>query len=203
MKAISYQGKSLIDVVDKPIPQATGDNVLIKVACAGICGTDLAIAAGKHPRATPSLVMGHEFVGTIVDLPPGAPPHLQIGDRVTANPLLACGTCYVCQAGLPHVCRNLKLIGIDTDGAFAEYVLVGANAVLKIPPHLSVNTVLSPVSPGSVASSTSAARHQKLRTDGVPPRHRQQPDSSFRERIPFLICSSSVSEKLGCNSNNR
>jgi threonine dehydrogenase-like Zn-dependent dehydrogenase len=81
--------------------------------------------------------MGHEFSGTIVDLPPDAPPHLQIGDRVTANPLLACGTCYVCRAGVPHVCRNLNLIGIDTDGAFAEYVLAGAEAVLKIPPHLS------------------------------------------------------------------
>jgi (R,R)-butanediol dehydrogenase/meso-butanediol dehydrogenase/diacetyl reductase len=137
LKAISYQGKNSIDVVDKPIPRATGDNVLIKVACAGICGTDLAIVAGKHPRATPPLVMGHEFAGTIAELPPGATSHLQIGDRVTANPLLTCGTCYVCRAGLPHVCRNLKLIGIDRDGAFAEYVLVGADAVLKIPPHLS------------------------------------------------------------------
>jgi 2-desacetyl-2-hydroxyethyl bacteriochlorophyllide A dehydrogenase len=137
LKAISYQGKNSIDVVDKPIPRATGDNVLIKVACAGICGTDLAIVAGKHPRATPPLVMGHEFAGTIAELPRGAPSHLQVGDRVTANPLLTCGTCYVCRAGLPHVCRNLKLIGIDRDGAFAEYVLVGADAALKIPPHLS------------------------------------------------------------------
>ncbi len=137
MKAISYQGKNVVDVVDIPIPQATGDNVLIKVDCAGICGTDLAIVAGKHPRATPPLVMGHEFAGTIVDLPPDAPSHLQIGDRVTANPLLACGTCYVCRAGLPHVCRNLRLIGIDTDGAFSEFVLVKGGSVLKIPPDLS------------------------------------------------------------------
>jgi 2-desacetyl-2-hydroxyethyl bacteriochlorophyllide A dehydrogenase len=137
LKAISYQGKNVIEVVDKPIPKVTTDSVLIKVACAGICGTDLAIVAGKHPRATPPLVVGHEFVGTIVDLPPDALPHLQIGDRVTANPLLACGTCYVCRAGMPHVCRNLKLIGIDTDGAFAEFVLVKGGSVLKIPPDLS------------------------------------------------------------------
>jgi 2-desacetyl-2-hydroxyethyl bacteriochlorophyllide A dehydrogenase len=137
MKAISYQGKNVVDVVDMPIPQATDDSVLIKVERAGICGTDLAIVAGKHPRATPPLVMGHEFSGKIVDLPPDAPSHLQIGDRVTANPLLACGACYVCQAGTPHVCRNLKLIGIDTDGAFSEFVMVKVGSVLKIPPDLS------------------------------------------------------------------
>ena len=137
MKAISYQGRNLIEVVEKPTPHTTESGVLIKVTCAGICGTDLAIVAGKHPRATPPLVMGHEFAGTIADLSPDAPSHLQIGDRVTANPLVACGTCYVCQSGLPHVCRNLKLIGIDTDGAFSEYVLVQAGGVLKIPPRLS------------------------------------------------------------------
>jgi (R,R)-butanediol dehydrogenase/meso-butanediol dehydrogenase/diacetyl reductase len=71
LKAISYQGNNLIDVVDKPIPQAAGDGVLIKVAFAGICGTDLTIVAGKHPRATAPLVMGHEFAGTIADLAPG------------------------------------------------------------------------------------------------------------------------------------
>lgn len=58
MKAISYQDKNLIDAVDKPVPQATGENVLAKVAHANICGTDLAIVAGKHPRAAPPLVMG-------------------------------------------------------------------------------------------------------------------------------------------------
>ncbi len=137
MKAVSYQGKNSVAVVDKPALEATGRQALIKVTYAGICGTDLSIVAGKHPRATPPLVMGHEFAGVIVDLPRHLHSDLKIGDRVTAYPLLSCGECYVCQMGLPHVCRNLKLIGIDTDGAFAEYVLAGGDAIFKIPDSLT------------------------------------------------------------------
>jgi (R,R)-butanediol dehydrogenase/meso-butanediol dehydrogenase/diacetyl reductase len=137
MKAISYQGKKTVAVVDKPVPQPSEDKVLIKVAYAGICGSDLSIVAGKHPRATPPLTMGHEFSGTIAALPQETHSDLKVGDRVTVYPLLSCGTCYVCKMGLPHVCRDLKLIGIDTDGAFAEYVLAAEDAIIKIPDELS------------------------------------------------------------------
>ena len=111
MKAVSFQGKDTVAVVDKPIPQVMEDTVLIKVAYAGICGSDLSIVAGKHPRAMPPLVMGHEFSGTIAELPPNARPDLQVGDRATVFPLITCGQCYVCQMGLPHVCKELKLFG--------------------------------------------------------------------------------------------
>jgi (R,R)-butanediol dehydrogenase/meso-butanediol dehydrogenase/diacetyl reductase len=137
MKAISYQGKNAIAVVDKPVPRATGNQVLIQVAYAGICGTDLSIAAGKHPRATPPLVMGHEFSGRVVELPQDSHSDLHVGDSVTVYPLLSCGECYICQMGLPHVCRDLKLLGIDTDGAFAEYVLAQEDAVLRVPDSLA------------------------------------------------------------------
>ena len=137
MKAISYQGKDTVAVVDRPVPQPTQGQVLIKVAYAGICGSDLSIVAGKHPRARPPLVMGHEFSGAVAALPPGAHSDLNVGDRVTVYPLLSCGSCYVCRMGLPHVCRDLKLLGIDTDGAFAEYVVADEDAVLGIPDALS------------------------------------------------------------------
>jgi (R,R)-butanediol dehydrogenase/meso-butanediol dehydrogenase/diacetyl reductase len=81
--------------------------------------------------------MGHEFSGVIADMPPETFSDLKIGDRVTVYPLLSCGQCYVCKMGLPHVCRDLKLIGIDTDGAFAEYVLAAEDAVIRIPDELS------------------------------------------------------------------
>ncbi len=137
MKAVSYQAKDLVAVIDKPIPQLRDDKVLIKVAYAGICGSDLGIVAGKHPRATAPLVMGHEFSGVIAELPKNTRSNLNVGDRVTAYPLISCGECYVCKMGLPHVCRDLKLLGIDTDGAFAEYVLAAENTVFKIPASLT------------------------------------------------------------------
>ena len=85
MKAISYQVKDTVAVVDRPVPQPSEDQVLIKVAYAGICGSDLAIVAGKHPRATPPLIMGHEFSGTIAAMPQEPHSDLKVGDRVTVE----------------------------------------------------------------------------------------------------------------------
>ncbi len=137
MKAITFQGKDAVAVVDKPAPEPSGNWVNIQVAFAGICGTDLSIASGKHPRAKPPLVMGHEFVGQVVQLPEQPRSDLNIGDWVTVFPLLSCGECYICQMGMPHVCKNLGLLGIDADGAFAEYVLVPEDSVLKVPERLT------------------------------------------------------------------
>lgn len=137
MKAVSYQDKGTVAVVDKPAPQPMGNQAKIQVAYAGICGTDLSIAAGKHPRAQPPLVMGHEFSGIVVELPRETHSDLTIGDRVTVYPLLSCGACYVCHIGLPHVCRDLKLLGIDTDGAFAEYAVAAEDALLKLADNMT------------------------------------------------------------------
>lgn len=148
MKAVSYQGKNSIAVVDKPVPKPIGNQVLIHVAFAGICGTDLSIASGKHPRATPPLVMGHEFSGRVLELPEASRSGLEVGDWVTVYPLLSCGECYICRMGLPHVCKNLGLLGIDTDGAFAEYVLVPEDSILKIPESLAggLGALMEPLS---------------------------------------------------------
>ena len=66
MKTVVYRGKESIGVEQRPVPVAGEGEVVIRVRRAGICGTDMSIVAGLHPRAQPSLVMGHEFVGTIV-----------------------------------------------------------------------------------------------------------------------------------------
>lgn len=118
-------------------PQAREGEVLVRIGAAAICGSDLTILAGKHPRARPPRILGHEFMGTVaglgedVDTAPGR------GDRVVVEPLLSCKRCTPCRAGHEHVCRNLKLLGIEADGGFAEYVCAPAERVYPVPDSVS------------------------------------------------------------------
>ncbi|WP_046176290.1 zinc-dependent alcohol dehydrogenase [Domibacillus indicus] len=128
MKAIVYQGAENVKAVEKESPIPKDGETLIQVAHAGICGTDLNIFAGTHPRAQAPLVMGHEFSGVIASKHPKLPE----GTPVTVNPLLTCGTCRPCLNGESHVCEQLKLIGIDTDGGMAEYVSVPTESIIPL-----------------------------------------------------------------------
>ena len=138
MKALRYLNPEVLKTEEIETPVCGDGEALVRVHAAGICGTDMAIYAGKHPRAKAPLVMGHEFAGEIVDIKPGdIDTTLSVGDKVTAYPLLMCGTCWACRNGVSHVCRDLKLIGIDRDGAFAEFVSVPLELLVKVPKQLS------------------------------------------------------------------
>ena len=134
MKSIVYKSAHEVAIEQKPLPEIGADEVLIKLAYVGICGSDMNIYQGAHPRAKAPLIMGHEFSGTIekgtAALPKGLP--------VTVYPLLSCGHCEPCLNGYAHVCNTLKLIGIDCDGGMAEYVKVPAKLVMPIPADLSM-----------------------------------------------------------------
>ncbi len=119
--------------IEKPV--AGEGEALIKVAYAGICGTDMMIFAGKHPRAKAPVVLGHEFSGTIESIADN--DHFHRGDRVTVEPYLTCGTCAACLAGQYHVCATLRCIGIDKDGGFAEYVAVPIHRLHHLPNNVS------------------------------------------------------------------
>jgi 2-desacetyl-2-hydroxyethyl bacteriochlorophyllide A dehydrogenase len=138
MKALRYLNPEVLKTEEIDFPVYSEGEALVRVHAAGICGTDMAIFAGKHPRARAPLVMGHEFAGEIVDIKPGTTEtSLVPGDKVTAYPLLMCGACWACRNGASHVCRDLKLIGIDRDGAFAEYVSLPLELLVKVPEQLS------------------------------------------------------------------
>lgn len=101
-------------------PEAGPGEVLIKVQSAGLCGTDLQVYSGEYMTRYP-IVPGHEFAGTVVQLGPGV-TRLAVGDRVAADPNVACNRCYFCQRNEQNHCEHWQGIGITRDGAFAPYV---------------------------------------------------------------------------------
>lgn len=129
MKAILYEGANTVAVRDIQKPQPREGWATVRVSHAGICGTDLNIYAGTHPRAKAPLVMGHEFSGVLEEDVPG----IAKGARVTVYPLLSCGECEPCRNGNGHVCNTLGLLGIDCDGGFAEYISVPVGSIVPLP----------------------------------------------------------------------
>jgi threonine 3-dehydrogenase len=121
-----------VATVPKPSP-GPGD-VLIAVRHAGVCGTDLHIAdwdAWAQGRLKPPLVVGHEFAGEIVAVG-DAVSGLTTGQLVTAEGHIVCGHCLQCRTGNGHICKNTRIIGVDRNGAFAEYIAMPATNVLPL-----------------------------------------------------------------------
>ena len=119
------------------MPVCGPSDVLIRVHHAGVCGTDLHIwewDAWASGRLKPPVVIGHEFAGEIVELGSEARNEglLAVGDRVTAEGHIVCGHCLPCRTGDAHVCRRTRIIGVDRDGAFAEYIAMPASNVMKL-----------------------------------------------------------------------
>ena len=104
------------------------NEVLIKLEKTAICGTDLHIYKWdewSQRTIKPGLVIGHEFVGRIVELGPGVTGY-KVGDRVSAEGHIVCGHCRNCRAGRQHLCPNTVGIGVNRNGAFAEYIVMPA-----------------------------------------------------------------------------
>ncbi len=126
-------------VADRPRPEIRSDEVLIRVRRAGICGTDLHIYdwdEWSQSRVTPPLVLGHEFMGEVVEVG-SLVNDVSVGQRVSAEGHLVCGHCELCRTGASHVCRRTQIIGVDRDGAFADYLAMRATNIVKIPPSIS------------------------------------------------------------------
>ncbi len=132
MKALQYVCARRVEVRDVPeIPPAPGQ-ARIRVTYCGVCGSDIGIYSGKHPRAKAPLTIGHEFVGIIEEINDES-GGFRVGDRVAAYPLLSCGSCYGCRTGKDYVCSSLRLIGIDLDGGMAEYVNCSTQTLFHLP----------------------------------------------------------------------
>ncbi len=139
MRALVWEAPRVMNMRDHTEPLAQAHEVVIKVAYAGICGSELSGYLGHNALRVPPLVMGHEFAGEIVALG-DAVTELSIGQAVTVNPLVSCGTCAYCQRGLNQLCTTRKLIGAHRPGAYASYVAVPASVVTPLPEGMTTRT---------------------------------------------------------------
>lgn len=128
---------------DVPTPRPGPRDILIRVQRAGLCGTDAHIHAWNHwaaGRVKPPVILGHEFAGVIERVGDEVTVEsLRPGTVVTAEGHIACGTCVQCRTGNAHIFRNVKIIGVDIDGAFADYIAMPAANVWPIDPEIPID----------------------------------------------------------------
>jgi threonine dehydrogenase-like Zn-dependent dehydrogenase len=139
MRALVYRGPHDIGVEDRPDPEPGPDEVLLRIAATGICGSDLHGYTGENKRRHPGQVMGHETVGRIVALGSAvAGEGLEPGRPATVNPVIGCGRCAQCAAGTEQLCARRRVIGVDREisSAFAELMLAPARNVVVLPDDL-------------------------------------------------------------------
>jgi threonine 3-dehydrogenase len=131
------------------IPTVGRTDVLVKVKVASICGTDLHIYEWDRwaqRRIHPPLIPGHEFCGEVVACGDEVTSVKQ-GDFVSAEMHVACGKCLQCRTGEAHICQNVKIIGVDADGAFAEFVVIPESNIWKLDPSIPLEyaSILDPL----------------------------------------------------------
>jgi L-iditol 2-dehydrogenase len=140
MKALLLTAPSRLEYVDFPEPRPADDEVLVRVQACGICGSDIHGWDGSTGRRHPPLIMGHEASGEVAATGPRVTGWRK-GDRVTFDSTISCGTCRFCAAGQVNLCENRRVVGVSPvefkqHGAFAEYVVVPARILYRLPDTL-------------------------------------------------------------------
>lgn len=140
MKSLAKQhSQKGIWLVDNPMPEVGHNDLLIKIRKTAICGTDMHIYHWDEwsQKTIPvPMIVGHEYVGEVVDM--GSEVQgFKKGDRVSGEGHITCGHCRNCRAGRRHLCRNTEGVGVNRQGAFAEYLVIPAFNAFKIPDNIS------------------------------------------------------------------
>ncbi|HTQ45471.1 MAG TPA: L-threonine 3-dehydrogenase [Polyangiaceae bacterium] len=126
------------EIREVPVPAVGAGEVLLRVRRAGVCGTDLHIWSWdrwSQGRMKPPVTIGHEFVGEVVELGGGV-TSVALGDLVSCESHVVCHTCLPCRTGNSHVCENTRILGVDMNGGFAEYVAVPAVNTWRVPRNI-------------------------------------------------------------------
>ncbi|MCG8604802.1 alcohol dehydrogenase catalytic domain-containing protein [bacterium] len=135
MKALHYPDWGTLEICERDQPKPAPNEVVLKVAACGICGSELETFKNRSERRTPPLVMGHEFSGVISAI--GSNVHgYEIGDSVVSNSVVPCGRCRCCARGDTHLCTDRQIFGMHRPGAFAEYISVPEQCLIDWPEGL-------------------------------------------------------------------
>lgn len=138
LAVVKREAKAGAEIRDVKIPAFGPSDVLVKVKVASVCGTDVHIYdwdAWAQKRIHPPLIPGHEFCGHVAAVGDEVTT-VKEGDFVSAEMHVACGKCFQCRTGEAHICQYVKIIGVDADGAFAEYVRIPESNIWKIDPAI-------------------------------------------------------------------
>jgi L-gulonate 5-dehydrogenase len=157
MWSVSIEEPNHLSLIQSEPPEPGPNDVLVRIARTGICGSDIHIYRGKNPFARYPRIIGHEAVGKIEAI--GAQvTDLAIGDRVVLDPVVSCGHCLACRIGRPNVCANLAVIGVHRDGGMRELAVFPAANAIRVPDGIPDRTAV-------MAEPYSIAANVILRTD--------------------------------------
>jgi len=140
---VKTKAASGLELLDVPKPSAGPGHVVVKVLATSLCGTDNHIYRWDkwaQGRIHPPRIIGHELCGEVVEAGPGVAA-VAVGDYVAAESHITCAMCFQCRTGNAHVCKNYRILGIDEDGSYAEYVRLPERVLWKtsreIPPEFA------------------------------------------------------------------
>jgi threonine 3-dehydrogenase len=138
-----------LSITDVPAPKPDNNQVLVKVEATSICGTDVHIYnwdRWAQNMIKPPLIIGHEFAGSVVEVGNNV-KKIKPGDRIAAESHVPCLDCFMCKNDMMHICDNLKIIGIDTNGCFAQYAVIPEVCCWKIEDNIpfDIATIFEPL----------------------------------------------------------
>jgi L-iditol 2-dehydrogenase len=163
MQALYYPAFDQLEIRDAPQPQPAADEVLIKVAACGLCGSELETFKNHSPRRQPPLIMGHEFCGTVAAVGAGGDEAL-VGKKFVSNSLIPCGRCVRCSRGDTHLCKDRQIFGMHRPGAFAEFVCVPTRVLIPWPEELTAQAASLAEPLGNGVHIVNLTRHLPVKT---------------------------------------
>ena len=118
-------------------PSLQAGYAIVKVAYCGVCGSDLHVYIGKHPKVKPPANLGHEAVGYVSQISPDN-KEFKVGDKVAVVPLIGCQKCDYCKLGYPNLCVDRKVLGFQVPGCLADEVAIPVENLIKLPEECSL-----------------------------------------------------------------